>query len=71
MEQEGCWNCKDKGGTVRSVNTGIVYCASCGAAMDGKGAVTDLALLKTEPCTDPWPGESSIDGMLRRGLERT
>jgi ribosomal protein S27E len=56
-----CWNCFRKTVQVRSVATGKVYCSSCGASMDGLGAVTDLRLISTEPIPQEGEGEADFD----------
>ncbi len=43
-----CWNCMSEGRKVRSLRTGIVYCAECGMSMDGLGAVTNFSVLDIE-----------------------
>ena len=43
-----CWNCGSDEIMVRSQRTGILYCADCGQAMEGKGVVVNLSVWDTE-----------------------
>jgi ribosomal protein L37AE/L43A len=61
MQHEGCWNCGSSGERLRSKRTGIVYCADCGAAMDGLGAVTDFSVLDVEPFYSKGEDEDAMD----------
>lgn len=37
-----CWNCKAEIDILQSPRTGIEYCASCGAAMEGVGWIATM-----------------------------
>jgi hypothetical protein len=56
-----CWKCMSTGEKVRSRRTTIVYCVDCGASMDGRGAVSDLSVLDTEPVVDPEAGDGRFE----------
>jgi len=48
MQGRRCWNCTNDKEKIRSPRTGIVYCVSCGIAMNGPGAAVSPDRLYAE-----------------------